>query len=329
MPSTFQDMNNMSTPNEKLIEKADFDLAALGASVVPIEVQDKFVQDVIDASVILPIARTIKMKGPQLGIDKIGFGTRISHAATEGTELNEADYAVPSTDRVTLNTKECIAVAPLTYDVIENNIEGGNVNFSGPNSVAQPVTGGIKDTVMNMMTGQIAVDIEELMLLGNTASGDSFLALTDGILKIAEASGHVVDVSNAAISKAMFKAGRKMLPVKYQRSLPTLRQMISPNQDLDYRDTLANRDTAGGDRYTEDFSGVYAMGVPVMTVPLMPEASGIFTHPQNLIVGIQRGISIEVLKQPLKRRFLIIATYKVDFQIQEPDAIVFYKNIGV
>ena len=118
------------------------------------------------------------------------------------------------------------------------------------------------------------------------------------------------------------------MPSKYLRDLRSLRQIVSFNQEIDYRESLSNRDTGAGDRYLEDFSGVFAMGVPVQPVSLIPESRGIFTHPKNIIMGMKRDISVEVEKRPLERRFLIIITYKVDFQVQEPDAMVNYLNIG-
>lgn len=319
----------MGKTNKELIEKADFDLAALASGgLQSTEVADKFITEIVDDSDLLSQIDVYRLNGPERAIDKIGFGGRISRAAVEGTALEASDYAVPTTTRILLKPKEFIAVVPLTYDAIENNIERGNINISGPNSVAQPVMGGIKDTVMSMAGRQISVDMQELLLLGDTASADTFLAKVDGVLKIAAASGHQVDHLNAVIDKSLFKAGRKAMPSKYLRDLRALRQLISYNQDIDYRDSLANRDTGAGDRYTEDFSGAYAMGIPVQPVSLMPEARGIFTHPKNLIMGIQRDISVEVDKRPLERRFLIVITYKVDFQVQEPDALVNYKNIG-
>ena len=60
----------------------------------------------------------------------------------------------------------------------------------------------------------------------------------------------------------------------------------------------------------------------------MPGTTGLLTHPMNFIFGIQRQISIEVAKSITERVFIIVLTARLDFQIEEEEAVVKYSNIG-
>jgi HK97 family phage major capsid protein len=117
----------------------------------------------IDRPTILNEARTVFLSAPKREINKVGFGTRIlRNAATEatqselggGTSLAAANRSKPTFEKVTLDTKEVIAQVNIPYDVLEDNIERDN--FS--------------DTIVAMIAERAALDLEELIILGDTAS---------------------------------------------------------------------------------------------------------------------------------------------------------------
>ena len=70
----------------------------------------------------------------------------------------------PVTSTVELNAKEVIAEVNITYDTLENNIEKD----------------GLQQTLMQMLAERAAVDIEELIVNGDVASSDPYLAQLDG-----------------------------------------------------------------------------------------------------------------------------------------------------
>ena len=316
----------MST--QEIIKKADMTLADLASGgLLNPEQSDAFFRQVQIQPTILNSARAIPMNGPQKNIDKIGFAGRILRPAVSGTALIEADRAKPTTDQIQLNTKEVIAQINLPYDVIEDNIERGNINTAGANANNQPVQGGFKDTIVNMIAERVAIDLEELGLLGDTAHAtDTYLQLLDGWLK--RANVNVLDVVSAAITKTVFKNGLKTLPKQFHRNLASLRNYVSVNQEIEYRDSLSDRATGLGDSIIEGFRGVFGYGVPVDKAAIMPEDQGLLTPPKNLIWGMQRKISMEVDKDITKRIFIIVVTCRVDFQIEDDLALVRYDNIG-
>jgi Phage capsid family len=313
----------MTTRNEDLIQKADLalaDLASNGGLLNP-EQTDTFLRTLIDSPTIMNRCRVVTMNAPTRKINKIGFGTRILRAAVSSTPLSSGDRAKPDLGKVELNTKEVIATVYLPYDVIEDNIEGGNIAVP-----LQGSAGGLHETIVQLIAERAALDLEELSLSGDTTSGDTYLALHDGFLKLATAN--IVNAGGATISKSLLKAGVKAMPDKYLRNRAELAHFISVDNETEYRDTYANRQTALGDAMLQGTSPVYAYGSQVTGVPLMPAANGLFCNPLNLIFGFQRKVTIEYDKDIESRLFKIVLTARVALAIEEINAVVKYTTIG-
>lgn len=308
--------------NQDIIKKADLalaDLSSNGGLLLP-EQADRFIQTLIDSPTILNSARVVKMNSPQRNINKIGFGSRILRPAVSGVALTQSQRSKPDLSQVQLNTKEVIAEINIPYDVLEDNIERGNIN-GGMESGA----GGLHDTLVTLMAERAALDLEELILLGDTASVDPYLALLDGYLK--QATAHVVSAGGTTISKTLLKNGVKAMPDKYLRNRAALRHFFSVDNETEYRDTYANRATALGDAQLQGTSPLFAFGSQVIGVPLMPSARGLFADPLNMIFGVQRKINIEFDKDIRSRSYIVVLTARIDAQIEEVDAVVAYSNI--
>lgn len=313
--------------NAALIKKADMvlgDIAAAG--VLTPEQSDTFIRKLIATPTIIRQARNVVMSSPKMNINKIGFGSRILRPAVENTPLAVGDRSKPTTSQVELDAKEVIAEIRLPYSVIEDNIEKGNVNFGGAGTMDAASNGGIVDTILALIAERAALDLEELAVLGDTASGDPYLALLDGFLKLA--TSNVVDQLGNPISRPMFKNGLIAMPDQYLRDKTGLRHLVSTDQELNYADTLAGRETAMGDAKYQQAAPNYAAGVVVNPVSLLPNAFGLTVNPMNMIFGIHRNISFEVDKNISARQFIIVVTARVDFQYEEEEAVVKYTNIG-
>lgn len=330
--------------NKELLKKADLALADLAnGGLLNAEQSNTFIRKLITQPNIINgnKIRFVPMRSPQRKIEKIGFGKRILRAATAGTALDTAAVdgttldpvaeatarAKPQFETITLTTKEVIADVPIPYDVMEDNIEraaaANNENMNdGP--------GGLRTTILELIAERASTDLEELGLLGDTTldAADPYLDLLDGWLKNAEDNGNTVDFGGATVSKALFKAGIKAMPDQYKRRPVELSHFVSMNNELEYRDTLADRATALGDGMTTGAMPARAYETAVEGVSLMPAAKGLFTNPKNLIMGIQRDVSLEFDKNIRTREYIIVLTARVDFKIEEPDAIVHYSNIG-
>ena len=320
--------------NETLLQKADMtlaDLTANGGELLP-EQGASFIRKLILTPTIMRQARVVEMTASRRKINKIGFGSRILRKATSGVALTATQRSKATTEQIELNTMEQIAEVRLPYDVLEDNIEramaaNNEASNSGPDALRQ--------TLIDLIAERAALDMEELGLLGdkayvnaNDADDQAFLSQLDGWLKRAATDGNVIDVENATISRQVFKEGMKAMPKQYLRSVSQMRQFVSVNQEIEYRDTLANRTGGLGDGMTTGELEARAYGALVSPVQLMPEEKGLFTHPMNLIFGIQRQVSMEFDKDITARVYIIVLTVRLDFQIEEAEAVCHYSNIA-
>ncbi len=300
---------------DEIIEKAftSGDLAS-GGLLNP-EQAAAFIRKLIDATVALREGRRIPMAAPKRLVEKIGFGSRIMQAATEGTA--PATTHKPSTSKVELSVVEALAAVDITYSSLEDNIERQN----------------LQQTILDLIAERAALDLEELALHGDTADPDSYLALLNGWFK--QATSHVVDAANAPVSQDLFIDALKALPAKYMRNAAEWRFYVHRNVELDYRSLLAERATGAGDRYLLENAPVFVGGVPVVFVPaIKSRASGtdtvsdaLLVHPQNLIAGFHREISTELERKPRARVIESTTTVRVDFKYEEEDAVVKITNI--
>ncbi len=306
----------MIKDNKTIVEKADIAVANLisdGGYLNPIQA-NTFIRMMIDQPTLVNEIRVVPMNAPTMQINKIGFSSRIlQKAPASGTALAATKRAKPTTDKVELTTKEVIAEVHIPYDVLEDNIERGS----------------LEDTIMALIAERASLDLEELILTGDTNSGDEYLALVDGV--IVQTDDHVVDYSATMpnVTKEVFKAGIKAMPNKYLRDRAGMRFYVSPDADIEYADSLANRETALGDRNIErwPYGLNVAFGVPVSPVALMPNDTAIFTFPKNLILGVQRQIMIETDRDIRSRVLIVVLTMRLDVKYEEADAAV--KIIGL
>ncbi len=302
--------------NKELLRKADIavgDLQSNGGYLNP-EQADTFIRKLLIQPTLISQVRRVVMNSPVRKINKIQFASRILKPAVSATPLSSGDRSKPTTEQIELNTKEVIAEVRLPYDVIEDNIERGNVGAM-TDAGGSPMSGGLRDTIMTLIAERCALDLEELSILGDTGSGDTYLALQDGYLK--RFTSNVVDAGNAPISRTVLKNAMKTMPTQYRRNRGAMRHFVSTEQEIEYRDTINARETPLGDGQYQSLAPVYGAGAPVEGVGLMPSAKGLLVHPLNLIFGIQRDIMFETDKDITSRVYIIVVTARVALQVEE------------
>jgi hypothetical protein len=322
------------TTNSSLLRKADIaiaDLQSNGGELNP-EQGASFIRKLIKQPTLIRECRVVEMTASQRNINKIGFGSRILRKATSGQALTQNQRAKATTEQIQLNTKEQIAEVRIPYDVMEDNIERAT---AANNEASNTGPGGLRQTIIDMIGERAALDMEELGLLADksyTNPGDAddqaYLSQLDGWLKRANHDGNVADAGGQTISKDLFKKGLKTMPSQYQRNKAALNHYVSVNNETEYRDTQSDRATALGDQMTQGTSPTFAYGSPIRGVALMPESQGLYTDPLNLIFGIQRQVSMEFDKDITGRVYIIVLTCRLDFQIEETQAVVAYENIA-
>jgi HK97 family phage major capsid protein len=320
--------------NEELMRRADLaiaDLQANGGMLNP-DQANTFIDMIKDEPTIIQDVRVETMNAPTKKINRIGFANRIMRAARQGTPpymaddgtndryLPAAERSAVTTGQIELNSKEVMAEVHLTYETLEDNIERGN----------------LEEHIMRLISEQVARDLEEWMLMADTASGDAYFALNDGLLKTA--TKHVVDLSaqvdidggnlNSQVHPDTFTNGMLAMPQKYLRDLNRLRHYLTVADVTKYRSRVARRQTGYGDTALVQNNNLSVHGIQVEQAPLMPVGFGLFTFPKNIIFGIQRNISVETDRDIRAREYIIVLTMRIDCIFDDDDAVVKYINVG-
>lgn len=332
--------------NKQLVEKADFANADLvTGGQLTAEQANRFFRRLINEPTMLRDVRAVEMNSPTRNINRLQFNKRILRAGTSATALDTAALdsdvafdaaaeatarAKPQTSQVTLTTSEVIAEVDLPYDVIEDNVELGNIGQRTDNSGAD-AGGGFVDTVLELMAERAALDLEELLLLGDTSldAADPYLDLQDGVLELVRDTGNVSDQAGAAVSKGTFKDAKKTMPDQYLRNLNTMRHYVSHDQETEYRDAVADRATGYGDATLQGDAPLRAFGSQIVANATIPDDEGVFTNPQNIIWGVQRQMMLEWDKLIRDRVLLIVLTARVATAIEDTAGAVIHTNLGV
>ena len=304
----------MSQTQRDIANKADLTVQDLvtNGGYLQIEQVDTFLRMVKDQPTIIRDARRVNMKSHTREVDKIGFTSRLlQKAPASATYLADNLRGKPTTGKVVLETNKMIAEVHIDYETLEDNIERGN----------------LEQVIMQEMAKQVALDLEELVLLGDTAKAgtDPYLGLQNGVIK--QATDHIVNVTGT-MTKENFSLGIKEMPSKYLRDRSQFRWYVSHNNETDYRDSLGNRETNLGDSLIEGFRGVYHHGIPIVPVALMPETNAILTRPDNIIWGVWRDIMVETDKDIRSQVYIIVLTLRAGMVLEEKDAIVLMQGIG-
>jgi hypothetical protein len=301
------------------------DLSSAGGYLNP-EQSNRFIRDLQDQPTLLNEIRIVSMNAPIRVIEAIGFANRILKVApaatgSGGVALGSGDRSAPYTRKVTLTTKEVIAEVNIPYDVLEDNIERDN----------------FEDTIMDMVTARVSLDLDELLVKGSKTAptGDAYLDLFDGAIAMAGIAGagsrgpHTVTLTSPdnAMGKNVFKQGIIEMPTRFLANRPAMRFWISPDNETEYRDTVADRQTGYGDQTLQGYRPVYAFGIPVASGVHIPATKMLFTHPKNLILGIQRDIMVETDRIIRERVIVIVVTLRIAIECEDRESLVVIDGI--
>lgn len=172
---------------------------------------DKFIDYVVDESVILKSSRVVRMDTPQKVIGKIGISDKILYPAQRGQALNSSKRTEATPDKITLVSQEVIGEVRIYDDEVEDNIEG--VAF--------------KEHMMKMVAKKVANQLERVALYSRkVANPTDLLQMFDGFIKEIETNGGVVvDATDTGlfadryIDKEKLAKLRKSIDTKYRNVL--------------------------------------------------------------------------------------------------------------
>jgi len=263
--------------NEELVRKAVItaDALATAGKLNPAQ-SDKFIDYVVDETILKNNARIVRFRNESLEIDKIGVGTRAAVPKAEATDPGIRRGI--TTGKVTLTPREIMVPVEIGDTFREINIEGEDV----------------EDAIMRLFATRLANDAEELYINGdllgpaiteNAYKGagsttqhikDAYLALHDGWLRLAD-GGHVVDAELQNIGLGVFGKAVRAMPTKFRRNKGNLRWFLSPDLYQLYAEKLATRATMLGDDAAG--GGLHKpFGITPVEVPLMDLTPQVVEH---------------------------------------------------
>lgn len=334
---------------EEILSKADEVTTSVvgndsGGLMKPAQ-SNRFLDYVIDQSVLMQNARVVRMRTPQMEIDKVSVGTRLLSKATEATDTG-ANAAV-TFSKVSLSTVKLRLDWAISTESLEDNIEGAS----------------LEDHIAQIMARQTANDLDDLFINGNTSSNNGLLKALDGFVKLAKASGVTVDEAGNNVSRATYDRILRNLPAKYLQRRNELRFFSGSGVVQDTIYSLGNPNsataaTAGAPAPMSQVgemaflqgsmranggagaTGLSPFGIPLIEVPLMPETvtgdySGTsgshgyveLTFPNNRVIGIHRDITVYRQFKPKTDTIEYTQYMRVASNIENADSYVIGKNV--
>lgn len=262
-------MGQRMMSNAELIQKATVTTAALAdAGKLNPQQSDRFLDYVIDETQMRGMSRIVRFRNEQALLEKINVANRVALPKEEAADPGVRRGV--TTSKVVLAPKEIMVPFEIGDLFKEHNIEGDQV----------------EDHIVRMMATRLANNLEELYWDGNVVGPaalegdlfeggsntlyrrDSYLALFDGWLKLAEA-GNVVDAQNAPISPNLLSRALNAMPNKFKRNRAMLKFFSSWNHEQDFRETISTRGTTRGDEALEGNRNLMPFGIELVPISLL------------------------------------------------------------
>lgn len=285
----------------------------------------KFLKQTFEATPLTKSVRHEIRKEKSGQIDKIGIGRRLLRKKIENQD--DGYRAKPKFGQIEYKTGPVRLPWEITEETLRENIEGE----------------GFESVVTNLMTTQIGVDVEDLMINGDeelpkkqeTGETDSegnaimedtpdheFLTLNDGIKKIITNNGHIVDVTGSQdMEMEMFYKAVASIPNKFNNG--RLRWLMSPTRAQQWELFLLNKVINNGGVVPE---ALYKspVSIPSMAVPGLSNDTIILADPMNLIVV--NTYTIKIRKDAASKDAIMydkryyVVHFDFDVIIEETDA---------
>jgi len=311
----------MAQSNNEILRKAQMALGDLdNGGKLPPNVATKFIKDTAADAPLLRMMRTVKMPEPEMKIPKITIVGRVAHAVAAGTALPEEDRTAPVTSEVSVTTEEMVAEVPLNDSIIEDNVEKK----------------GLWKVVEALMRAQIAVDVQENFVSGDTDDADPDLALFNGLIKLITSNN--VPAAAQPWSVDLAEQTMSVLPEKYlDRDEMNMRFLGAAKTERKYRKSLVDRETALGDLLLEKKKGSSPMGIQMVNIqgwPTSYEGTAnrtveILMNPKQFIGGWHRDIYLEFERSARSRLTTMVFSYRVGCALEEEKATASCTNVQV
>ncbi len=344
---------------QKMISLPSITLAA--------EEADRFIDYVVDESVMKNKARIVKMNKATKNIRALGLGT--GDFLHPGSTFSSSEYKkILSQNNISLISKKVRGCIAIFDDDLEDNIEGDAFITHLMKMVAKKISNEldiaywIGDTGSGNAYGD--TDIKSLWdgwryrIANGDTDGDTYYNSVSGGSTVLDATtdatfvlegGKIAMVSNAAPYNWDFKYNRilQALASKYKvGGLNNLSFYNNDNVTQNYIEALSARSTILGDQAISGAAPLKYGMVPIVSCPNMPitmdgdtqateAATGgdytdvLLTPNGNLVVGIQRDIKIESQREAADEATYWFYSMRVDVAIENIAACILCRKLIV
>lgn len=303
----------MATNNE-IVNKAVNDTGNLASGgLLNKEQAKKFITQTFEKTVLGNLIRHEQHVARSGEIDKIGIDRRILRAKTEN--VDDGYRAKVNHGNLLYQTTEARLPWEITENALRENIEGQSYEA----------------TVTNLMTTQLGIDREDLLLNGDTATPSTnpdydFLKQNDGWIKLIKASGHTINrasINSGALADDVFYNMLLTMPNKFIDN--NLRWMMAPSMATKWEQFLVTQARTSGGAVTDGMINNPAKH-PILAVPNFPADSILLVNPKNLIVVDTYNVVIRKTTEGEKaimqdKRFYVVH-FDFDALVEEFDATV-------
>jgi hypothetical protein len=319
--------------NRELLRKAVIttDALATAGKLNPAQA-DKFIDYVVDETVLKNNARVVRFRNESLDIDKIGIGRRVAFPKSEAADPGLRRGI--TTSKVSLTPREICVPFEIGDIVKEVNIEGD----------------ALEDHVIKLMATQMANDIEELYINGDTVGPailesdykeggsttqyvlDKYLELMNGWFRLSD-DAHVYDAEGANIGLSVFNAMLRQMPTKFRRNKAALRFFMSPDMAQIYAEKIATRATPLGDAAAGGGSH-NPFGVPIVEVPLLDFYVPVVQHitlaaSATVALRYKPVVAVVVSKETLGNSPEVPYTEDTDYSVDYANGTITNLDVGI
>ncbi len=321
----------MATPLLAWVEKAAISTTDIQTNGGELNAEQarQFLRDAIAPTVILSAADTFDSESRKFEIPKFSFGSRImrgGNSAKRDLEANRVDSTKrqkPTTDLVTLSTELFKGEVPVPDEVFEDNVEGD----------------GFADTLMEEIAKAVGRDLEETAIKADSGDTDLDFGLFDGIVQsLVDDAQNVVDATNAASAKAVFKSALDALPARWRGAWDQLVFYVTTSLADTWADEVGTRGTTAGDESLvrdnrtslKPYRGIQVIEVPLMTGTQNTydyDGVAMLIHPKNVKVGFHRRVRVEKFRDPREGNTSFLPTVRYDVKVAQTEAAVLVENV--
>jgi hypothetical protein len=284
------------------------DLAPNG--IMPATVAATFIKLSIKSQMALPDLLFVAMRANTARVPTAQMNARVLQPAVVGSALAASLQAKPTFAGPELTTVESIGEVAIDDTALEDNVE----------------LEALRQTVLDVASERVGFDLEDAAFNGDDSSvTDALYAQQDGYR--VRITSHTGSASSNTLDKTRTKQAWKLIPQQYRKRKADYRFYTADDATIDFGDSYQNRIGDAADVALRKGEELTYMGIPVVGVPAYPNDLGgnndetelMCTRPKNLVIGIQREVRMETLRDPRARQTVFIFTIRRAHQIVNND----------